>query len=122
MGERGVRDLLNDAYFKGAHGILAVCDVTRAETLANLATWRQSVENAAGKVPAFVLANKVDLDGEAVLTSAHVEATDELRDCPSVMTSAKTGNGVEAAFQGLANLILESRLTEGTRIPDSKGT
>src|SRR3972149_6589742 len=29
MGEKGFRELLKEAYFHGAQGVLAVCDVTR---------------------------------------------------------------------------------------------
>src|SRR5947208_14824551 len=32
-GERGFRELLKEAYFYGARGILAVCDVTRRKTI-----------------------------------------------------------------------------------------
>src|SRR5437870_2058230 len=36
MGEKGFRELLKEAYFHGAQGVLAVCDVTRKETLDDL--------------------------------------------------------------------------------------
>lgn len=37
MGNRGIRDLLQEAYFNRANGALLVCDVTRPETLQELA-------------------------------------------------------------------------------------
>jgi len=36
MGEKGFRELLREAYFYGANGILAVCDSTRRRTLDDL--------------------------------------------------------------------------------------
>ncbi|HLE46260.1 MAG TPA: Rab family GTPase, partial [Thermoplasmata archaeon] len=39
MGQKGFRELLKDAYFYGAHGALAVCDVTRRGTLEDLRGW-----------------------------------------------------------------------------------
>ena len=36
MGEKGFRELLKDAYFYGANGILAVCDLSRRRTLDDL--------------------------------------------------------------------------------------
>src|SRR3990170_698487 len=36
MGSRGFRELLREAYFHWAQGILAVCDITRYETLSDL--------------------------------------------------------------------------------------
>src|SRR5207249_9572463 len=39
MGEKGFRELLKDAYFYGANGILAVADLTRRKTLDELDDW-----------------------------------------------------------------------------------
>src|SRR5204863_4259166 len=39
MGEKGFRALLKEAYFHGANGVLAVCDLTRKHTLDDLADW-----------------------------------------------------------------------------------
>src|SRR6058998_257115 len=36
MGQKGFRELLKEAYFYGAKGIFAVCDVTRRVTLDDL--------------------------------------------------------------------------------------
>src|SRR2546429_9381884 len=39
MGEKGFRELLKEAYFHGAQGVLAFCDVTPKETLDDLGDW-----------------------------------------------------------------------------------
>jgi len=41
MGEKGFRELLKEAYFHGAQGVLAVCDVTLKQTLEDLGEWSQ---------------------------------------------------------------------------------
>src|SRR5207247_2459493 len=43
MGEKGFRELLKDAYFYGANGILAVADLTRRRTLDDLDDWIDGV-------------------------------------------------------------------------------
>ncbi|MFQ5987125.1 MAG: Rab family GTPase [Thermoplasmata archaeon] len=110
MGDKGVRDLLKEAYFRGSQGILAVCDVTRPETLPELQGWRKSVEKVAGKIPAYVLANKVDLVDEARLEESEVASFSQGWGSPYILTSAKTGENVKEAFAGLALMILESQL------------
>src|SRR4030067_824856 len=44
MGQHGFLDLLKDAYFTGAQGIIAVLDPTRRMTLDTLGVWIRSVE------------------------------------------------------------------------------
>src|SRR6267143_29347 len=51
MGQEGFRDLLKDAYFDGARGILAVADVTRRSTLEALGPWIETVRSVAGNIP-----------------------------------------------------------------------
>src|SRR3989442_7561439 len=43
MGQKGFRELLKEAYFYGARGILAVRDVTRPKTLDDLDDWIERV-------------------------------------------------------------------------------
>ena len=57
MGEKGFRELLKEAYFHGAQGVLAVCDVTRKQTLDDLDDWVAAVLKVTGNVPITYLAN-----------------------------------------------------------------
>ncbi len=105
MGEKGFRELLKEAYFHGAQGVLAVCDITRMETLTDLDEWVAAVVKVTGQVPVEFLANKADLKEEAAITSADLEAAAKAHDAPFLFTSAKTGENVETAFAQLAKLI-----------------
>src|SRR5881409_635974 len=99
MGEKGFRELLKDAYFYGANGILAVADLTRRRTLDNLDDWIDGVEDVVGKVPILIAVNKSDL--AAFAKAYHAEF---------FMTSAKTGERVEDAFRRLGVLVAEQQL------------
>src|SRR5467141_3727273 len=68
MGEKGFRELLKEAYFYGARGILAVCDVTRRKTLEDLDDWIEGVYSVTGKIPIEFLGNKVDLKDQIQIT------------------------------------------------------
>ncbi len=112
MGERFLRELLREAYFYGAQGILAVCDITRVDTLEDLGSWKASIERVAGELPMIVLANKADLKEEAVLDKGTLQAFTEGWDSTYLLTSAKTGKNVEKAFGELAQLVLDNVAVE----------
>lgn len=107
MGEKGFRELLKEAYFHGAQGVLAVCDVTRKETLKDLDEWVAAVVKVTGNVPIEYLANKADLKDQMAVTEADVRKAAESHNAPYLFTSAKTGANVEDAFAALAQLIAE---------------
>ena len=108
MGEKFLRELLREAYFYGSQGILAVCDVTRPETMEDLESWKGSIESVTGKIPMIVLANKVDLKEERVLDEQALETFTKAWDSSYLLTSAKTGANVEKAFEQLAQMVLDS--------------
>ncbi len=98
MGTRSIRDLLKEAYYHGAHGVMAVCDLTRRETLLELDSWSKAIETVAGTVPTQVVANKVDLGEARQISDEDLEKFCRFRGWNFVTTSAKTGDNVETAF------------------------
>jgi small GTP-binding protein len=110
MGEKGFRELLKDAYFYGANGILAVCDVTRRKTLDDLDDWIDGVEQVVGKVPTLLAVNKTDLSSSAQFRERDVAQFAKAYNSDFFLTSAKTGDHVEAAFARLASLVVEQQL------------
>lgn len=105
MGEKGFRELLKEAYFHGAQGILAVCDVTRRDTLMELPEWVNAVNKVAGAIPMTLLANKVDLVDHRAVTDEEIQKIAESYKAPWLLTSAKTGANVEEGFKSLAKSI-----------------
>ncbi|TLZ45277.1 MAG: GTP-binding protein [Methanobacteriota archaeon] len=105
MGEKGFRELLKEAYFHGAQGVLAVCDVTRKETLKDLDDWVAAVVKVTGHVPIEFLANKADLKDEMEVSDSDVRRAADAYKAPFLFTSAKTGANVEEAFSKLAQMI-----------------
>ena len=110
MGEKGFRELLKDAYFYGANGILAVADLTRRRTLDDLDDWIDGVEQVVGKVPILLAVNKTDLSSTAQFQERDVAQFAKAYDSEFFLTSAKTGQKVEAVFARLATLVAEHQL------------
>jgi len=110
MGQKGFRELLKEAYFFGAKGIIAVCDVTSRPTLDDLDDWIEGVYSVTGKIPIHFLANKVDLVDQMVITEKDVREAARAYDSPYFFTSAKTGENVEAAFESLAETLAHNAI------------
>ncbi|MGH7711275.1 MAG: Rab family GTPase [Gemmatimonadaceae bacterium] len=99
-GRDGHRDI-STSYLRGAHGIIYVVDGTRRETFDQTFEIREIVRGAVGDVPSVLALNKVDLvDAWKLDAAAEESAAGE--DWHKLRTSAKTGEGVELAFQWLA--------------------
>ncbi len=110
MGEMGFRELLKDAYFYGATGILAVADLTRHKTLDDLDDWIDGVEQIVGRVPILIAVNKSDLASTAQYGERDVQQVAKAFDCEYLMTSARTGENVEEVFRRLGSLVAEFQL------------
>src|SRR3989337_2758568 len=95
MGEKGFRELLKEAYFHGAQGILAVCDITRKDSLHELNDWIAAVNRVTGNIPVHFLANKADLKDQAKVNETDVKQVAEAHKSPFLFTSATTVENVE---------------------------
>ncbi|TET90804.1 MAG: GTP-binding protein [Methanomassiliicoccales archaeon] len=113
MGEKGFRDLVKEAFFIGTRGILAVCDLTRYDTLKELDDWVQSVFKVVGSIPVVFAVNKVDLKDEVLLMYGETELDQAARafDAQYLYTSAKTGENVENSFRKLGQMIIDSSVS-----------
>jgi len=102
MGQKGFRELLREAYFFGAHGAIAVCDVTNKETVEELRYWIKALTDVAGDVPIVFAANKADLENDRVVKEQDLTEMAAKYKAKAFPTSAKTGQNVEAVFKALA--------------------
>ena len=96
---------LRQSYLRGAAGYLLVADGTRPDTITAAVQLQARAETTIGKKPFLLLLNKVDLEqhwrvDEAEL--ARLKAANWLM----TTTSAKTGRGVQKAFETLAQRMM----------------
>jgi small GTP-binding protein len=106
MGQPSFREVLREAYFYGAQGAIAVCDVTSKESLTELRYWIKAMSATTGRVPIVFLGNKSDLKDEARVTLEDLEMFAKKHESPAMLTSAKTGFNVEQAFGQLVEEML----------------
>ncbi len=110
MGQPGFREMLKDAYFFDAKGVLAVADLTRKDTLEDLKNWVKAVEGVTGKVPIVVAVNKADLNAAAGYSTAEAVQAAEVLGADVFLTSAKTGSNVEEAFRRLGARVVRNAM------------
>ncbi len=94
------------SYLRGSSGYLLVVDGTRKNTLEKAFNLQTKVEDYLGKIPFILILNKWDLTDEWEIADVEIDEVVQ-RGWTVIKTSAKTGLGVEEAFQTLATKILE---------------
>lgn len=104
-------------YFREAKGAICVYDVTNERSLAQVAKWKQLVDdkthNSAGDYipPSIMLANKIDLIKEVNMTEINGRAT-QLQFVGGVCISAKNNIGIDDAMKCLISAMLKRRKTD----------
>lgn len=107
IGHQGFRQLLQQAYFFGTHGLIAVCDTTRENTLAELKGWMEAVLSITKEIPTVFLGNKCDLEEYQEVGSSELEEFAAGYEKARIFfSSAKTGLNVDLAFKTLGESIL----------------
>jgi small GTP-binding protein len=97
---------VQSSYLRGASGYLVVIDGTRRETIDTAISLQERARRTIGDAPFIAVLNKIDLTaawdlGDEQLAALHGREWNLLR------TSAKTGEGVEQAFDQLTIRMLE---------------
>ena len=85
--------------------MIAVCDLTRKDSFYDLNNWVQMIRKQVGNVPIVFLGNKVDLRERLVVTEDELTRMGAIHNAPHFLASAKSGQGVNEAFQALASSI-----------------
>ena len=99
---------LTSSYYRGAHGIIVVYDVTDAESFENIRQWMHEIERfASDSVNRCLVGNKSDLTSQREVS---FEAGQDLAKgfgIPFLETSAKSEKNVAATFNTIAKEILK---------------
>ena len=105
-------------YFRGAHGILLLYDVTNKDSFKNLESWLIEIEkNAKEKVLKILIGNKCDLNDDREITTEEGKAFALRNGMEFMETSAKMNTNVTEAFETLGKLMIEfnSKGNQGTQ-------
>ncbi|KAL4621585.1 ras-related protein RABC2a-like isoform X1 [Castanea sativa] len=95
---------LTSSYYRGAHGIILVYDVTRRETFTNLSdVWAKEVQlySTNQECIKILLGNKVDRENERAVTREEGLALAQEHKCFFLESSAKNRENVRQCFEDL---------------------
>ncbi|KAI8922632.1 small GTP-binding protein [Entophlyctis helioformis] len=97
---------ITSSYYRGAHGIIVVYDVTDQETFNNVKQWLQEIDRYASEgVHKLLVGNKSDLENKKVVDFKTASDFAAQLGIPFLETSAKNATNVEQAFLTMAKQI-----------------
>ena len=113
-------------YFKNAHGIILIYDVTLIESFHNVKNWiKQIKEEVTDKVSIILAGNKIDMEEERKVSKEEGEKMAADYGLKFYECSAKTGENVEEAFKDIVTKTVEnfSKIDEkeATKLKNKKG-
>ncbi|KAJ4847614.1 Ras- protein RABD2a [Turnera subulata] len=99
---------ITSSYYRGAHGIIVVYDVTDQESFNNVKQWLNEIDRyASDNVNKLLVGNKNDLTANKVVSYETAKAFADEIGIPFMETSAKDATNVEQAFMAMAASIKE---------------
>ena len=111
------------SYYKGAHGIILIYDVSNPKTYDNIKKWLAQIkEEASSKVCIILVANKIDHE-ERVVTEEEGEKLAKSFNLKIFESSAKENINVTEAFQEVIENIsvnYSNIMTSGTKLQNTK--
>ena len=105
-GEERFKNIIA-SYYRGAHGILLLYDVTDRESFKNLNNWLIEIEKNANKnVLKVLIGNKTDLEDKRIISYNQGKEFADTYGLKYVETSAKKNLNVTEAFETLGREIM----------------
>eukprot|EP01091_Cochliopodium_minus_P001956 TRINITY_DN118_c1_g1_i1.p1 TRINITY_DN118_c1_g1~~TRINITY_DN118_c1_g1_i1.p1 ORF type:complete len:195 (-),score=40.82 TRINITY_DN118_c1_g1_i1:63-647(-) len=98
---------LTSSFYRGAHGIIIVFDITNHATFQNVDRWKQEIIRYTSDVPRIIIGNKSDKESERKVTKEEAEKYCSENGIPYMECSAKTGSNIEEMFEKLAKEVVK---------------
>lgn len=90
---------ITNTFYRGAHGVIIVFDLTDLESFHNIKTWLDEIDRfGGGHVAKLLVGNKSDLKSKRVVTYEAALEFAKQNEMPYLETSAKNSTNVEQAF------------------------
>ncbi len=112
-------------YYKGAHGIILIYDITNQKTFENVKNWiNQIKEEVSNKVTIILVGNKIDDEDHRVVSTEEGEKMAKEFGLMFFECSAKSGVNIDSTFNELVKKTVENYSKvkmEGEKLKNKKG-
>jgi Ras-related protein Rab-1A len=113
LRKKSVRDSITSSYYRGAHGIIVVYDVTDINSFRNVQQWIQEIDRHAGETCCkLLIGNKADLTTQRVVSFQQGKDFADSMGLEFLECSAKNAQNVEQSFMGLTAQIKAQMMTQ----------
>lgn len=114
---------ITSSYYRGAHGIIVVYDVTDSESFNNVKQWLHEIDRYASEnVNKLLVGNKADLTSKRSVTFDQGKEFADSLGIEFLETSAKNATNVEKAFMTMASQIKSRMKAQPVASSSSKPT
>lgn len=113
---------ISRTYYRGAHGVLIVYDITDNESFKNIQKWIEELKNyGSNGICKVIIGNKIDdpIQNRQVEYTTAKKYSDDL-DIIFIETSAKNNINIDKVFSILVQKITEKVVTGFTIVPSNK--
>lgn len=114
-GQERFRTIVS-SYYRGAHGIMVVFDITNKESFENIPMWCEEIKKyAADSIKKILIGNKSDFETKRQVVYSEAKELADSRNMEYIETSAKTALNVEKAFYDLAILLQNNMVVNNNK-------
>jgi len=107
-GQERFRTIVS-SYYRGAHGIMIVFDITDKDSFNNVKMWSEEIKKyAAPSVKIILIGNKADFESRRQVEYTEAKEYANSNNMNYFETSAKTALNVEKSFFELASLLINN--------------
>jgi len=97
---------ITSSFFRGAHAIVVVYDITKSSSLQNLSKWLEEITRSAPQdVRVVLVGNKCDLENERQVETKEGQEFAKARGLSFYEASAKNATNVREIFHTVAKLV-----------------
>jgi len=113
---------ITTSYYRGAHGIIIVFDITDKESFANIKTWMTEIDRfASDNVCKILIGNKSDLEKQRQVSKEDAKELANKYKIDYIEASAKDSTNVQQLFVELTRQIKEANVQKHiNKIPEEK--